>query len=271
MSRTDADGTKPTRATTQPRLSRGPFSFELLMVPREIDRPDATEDAGAHDEGLGVCVVADGASTSYDPRGWSRHLVRSALEVAGAPPDVASAEAGNGLDLVLPAAIERARKTYTPRLTRAPTPGIRAKPSAATVGALRMARSSDGWWWMAEVVGDVNVILHTPGCSPMLLENRQSINYGSFPDVVVSSPTSRPPRVRYTRPCRALPGDSIFMFTDGIGEWLAARASDRILESLRTIGKEDFDSFVASERQAGRMPLDDVTLARCKVHGADSS
>ncbi|MCA1674517.1 MAG: hypothetical protein LC799_20775, partial [Actinobacteria bacterium] len=179
------------------------FRMELLCVAKDPELPESIEDAGGFDEEVGVAVVVDGASAGYDPRGWSRCLARATMRVAreGAQqPGVGPSDEPPG-DLLTPVVWRLALEEFASRAAPAPAPGIPLKDSGATIGILRTWPAPGGsLWWMAEVVGDVNVVVSGAGSPAFSLDDlRSGDDYDSRPDVVMS--TARQPSemsLRYT-------------------------------------------------------------------------
>lgn len=247
--------------------------MELLCVAKDPEFPESIEDAGGLDEEVGVAVVVDGASAGYDPQGWSRCLARSTMRVAreNAEQLGAGSSDGSARDLLLPIVWRLALEEFASRSVRETAPGVPAKDSGATIGILRTWPAPRGSvWWMAEVVGDVNVVVAAAGSPPLSLDDlRTEDDYDSRPDVVMSTARDRSETLlRYTVPTLARPGDAIFMFSDGLGPWLTSRAGTKVFAAFRTVGIDGFHQLVRSERAALRMvPVDDVMMVRCMVLG----
>jgi hypothetical protein len=236
------------------------FRMELLLVAKDVEQPAAIEDSGGFDEEIGVAVIVDGAAGGYDSRGWSRCLARSTLIVARSDPNA---------KLLTPLVWEHALRAYSPSVTRAPTPGIPLKHSGATLGILRTQTAQDGLRWMVEVIGDINVALVRPNGFAALLEDLATPeDYGRRPQLVTSesSRTTLKTQLRYTQPSVADPGDTILLFSDGLGPWLTRNASAELLQTLESVDSDEFGELIATERSVGRLvPVDDIMMIRCLI------
>jgi len=236
--------------------SRGPtLRCTHLTVPKEAAHPDDIEDACAFDEAAGFVAVVDGASMGYDPVAWSRILAAAALDVF---------HASGGADVK--AVAGEARRRWEQRPAPNLPPGIRETPTGATIGLVRMEPSRGGLVLEGQLVGDVNLLLCSPGREPRVpADLSRAGHYGGQPETLNTHPRAKI-TVRHLEPTPLRRGDAIFLFTDGFGKWLLERAGCRpMLDHIRQIDAASFEVLVRNEQQAGRMDVDDVTVVRCEV------
>lgn len=227
-------------------------------VAKDPDDLDSNEDYWVLDEGGNGVAVLDGATESYAARRWARLLGtawahRKADWLADAQVAYALAMNGAQLSWAQEAASERG--------------------SFATIAAIRAA--GDGL--AATCVGDTCVML----IDGERLERSHPLTSASqFTSAPLALPSDQGQldrgrtlldQVNVTLPVPG-PGLEAWLATDAIACWLLVEDDDQRAERVRRVrslhSEEEFGILVASERQAGRMKVDDSTLVRVRLEGA---
>lgn len=226
--------------------------LDVMACAADPARRDAYEDSFALDCLRGILVIADGAGTSYDPKGWADALCRAALSIAtlGTPPEIHAAW--------LAALNEWRSRPDLPQWDA----GLEPKASAATLGILVVRPPS----WSFVCVGDVN-ILHfgSDGTRRTLPNLYRSEDYGTTPQLIRDT-SSKFSATMTAGQCTV--GDSLYIFTDGIGPWLVDNASGDVAADLAEMHTADFEVFLERLRSNSSLKADDATLGRCLIRPA---
>ncbi len=224
-------------------------SIDCLSCPADPAHPESCEDTYVINEARGIAILADGAGTTFDPRGWASLLTRvGAAMVRRATAD----ELLSALQLALHEWL-----SHGPQLV--PEDGLDPKPSGATLGLLVVEPPN----WSFAAVGDLNLMLCSPSGAALSLANlRSSDDYGYHPELLVDgSLEARAYEASGT--CR--PGDVLFCFSDGIGQWLVDHAEPGIVLDLCSADTAAFVAFVENLRASLDLVRDDATLIRVFV------
>lgn len=135
--------------------------------------------------------------------------------------------------------------------------GIDPKASGATLGLLVVEPPT----WAFAGVGDINIMVCDSADRALTLPTLHRFDlYGYAPDLLLDR-SAEVEAIESTGTC--LPGDAIFMFTDGIGQWLVENANAETIRTLREIDTETFTSVVEELRMSLDLVRDDATLIRC--------
>jgi len=223
-----------------------------LAVPKDPAFPEEIEDACAFDEAAGLVAVVDGASTGFDPVGWSRTIAQAALDTAPHSGNIDMAEIAR-----------RARSAWGEREAPNLPPGIRAKPTGATLGVIRVRRAGSQRHLTAQFIGDVSLLVYRAGHTPLLAADLAiGSSYTSSPETL-NTDERETIVVRHLTGLTLLSGDVVLVYTDGFGKWLAERAGcPGVIDHLLSIDARSFIELVRLEQHAHRMELDDVMVVR---------
>jgi hypothetical protein len=233
--------------------------MSVLWYPKDQGYPQDGEDSACCDEQLRLAAVADGASASFESRGWSRHIIGC---FAAFPPDSLD-KAGIGRWI---AQVQRSWKAAEP-VRRGMRPAVPRfvvdqadPPSGATLAAIRVG-SGGAPRFAGVAVGDA-CVFQVRGNRPILCAPlASSADFGSHPDLIRTDGPAPP--ATYLRGTLE-PGDSVFLATDAFAEWLIARRDDTaVWAGLDHTDQAGFNQLVEAQRSAGAMVIDDVTLVRC--------
>jgi hypothetical protein len=239
--------------------------MSVLWYPKDSAFPRDWEDSACCDEQARLAAAADGASASFDGRGWSRHLVVCFAAFAPAILD------GPGVERWV-TQVQRSWKAEEPirKRARPPMPVFVADqpdpPSGATLAAVRVSPGPSPRF-DAVAVGDACVFQvrddHPILCEPVAT----AAGFGSRPDLIMT--TGSAPPVTYVAG-QLRPGDLVFLATDALAAWLVERKEDAAAwAALAAMDQDRFDRFVEAQRSAGELVVDDVTLVRCRFAPAD--
>jgi len=226
-------------------------------VAKDPDHLDSNEDYWVLDESGNGVAVLDGATESYAARRWARLLGTAwahgkAHWLADAQAEYALAMNGAQLSWAQEAAAERG--------------------SFATIAAIRAV--GDGL--AATCVGDTCVMLFYGGRLEKSHPLTSASQFTSAPQALPSDQTQLDramallDQVHLTLPVPG-PGLEVWLATDAVACWLLVEDDDQREErvcQVRSLDSEDeFGALIASERQAGRMKVDDSTLVRVMLEG----
>lgn len=231
-------------------------------VPKDVTRPDLNEDAWAIPLSGDRLAVSDGASESYDSRGWARLLVDryvwdnkfSADWLADAVSEYLASINFESLSWAQQAAFERG--------------------SFATLLGAELAPNGHDLEILA--IGD-SLAVHTRAgkfqntfpfskaeefdVRPQLLSTVSKANQFIWGDDFFRENSCHSWQVEE--------GDLLFLVTDAVGHWMlneAGRAGVSPTEQLSTLENEaDFSALVLQLRSERRIRLDDSTLVRVRV------
>lgn len=199
-----------------------------------------------------ACAVSDGASISFDPGPWAQILTQGFVEGASLTAawikDAAAVYAAkydrDALDWMQQGALDRG--SFASLL------GIRP---ASTVGSIEVLAVGDSTLAIIDA-GELQLTLPYTrpeqfDASPQLISTRAAENEPIFcdHDVVETDVIDLRP---FASPC-------LLLMTDALGHWLISYPA-RAHELTTKLSGEEFEEFVVSEREAGRLRRDDTTL-----------
>lgn len=225
--------------------------------------PDVADGAPTADEPLRV-AVADGASESLLAGRWAGILTdafadapRTAFADAAGFADTAAEAAASWPEVIERYVRDRERDGRPLRWYE--RPGL-AKGAFATLLALRV----DATGWHAAAIGDTCVFHVRHGDPPTAFPLTASADFGTGPALLASRGLDRDlvaERVRRTGGPFG-PGDALIACTDALACWFLAQheAGHRPWETLRDMDTDAFTGWLAGEREAARLPNDDVTV-----------
>ncbi|WP_426571358.1 protein phosphatase 2C domain-containing protein [Aquihabitans sp. McL0605] len=226
--------------------------MEALTLARDPDEPDANQDSAACDADRGVAVIADGVGGSLAPRDWAAELTGATLEAVVTSLEDALADAW------VRSVSEWTRHRPPPKVPL----GVDLKASASTLGIF--ATDAHHWWFAA--VGDVNLMhLRSDGSVAMRSSLQSRGQYDSVPGAFTDRSTSAEVRTSQGV-CGS--GDSFFLFTDGLGQWLVEHTDEATLDRFCRMDEAAYRAFVDSCRADHGLMSDDATLVRIQVLSA---
>jgi len=115
----------------------------------------------------------------------------------------------------------------------------------------------------SQFIGDVSMMVYREGRTPLLAEDLAAgTSYTSTPETLNTGERDTIVVRHITGPTLQA-GDTVFVYTDGFGKWLAERAGCQpVVDHLLGIDARSFIEMVRIEQHAYRMELDDVMVVR---------
>jgi hypothetical protein len=243
---------------TQPGSCR-PLRMRAMWYPKDVSAPEEWEDGVLLDESNRVAIVLDGASSSFDARGWVRHLAGEFWDSPLEQWDDTHLESWlwSARFRWEHHAMERRAARQLPEYLDPPS---LERQSGATLVAVHVEPA--GGYWEGFAVGDA-CVFHVRGDD--LLSADPIADPGDFagaPSLVTTgSDESRPLRVEPIRRRELCPGDHLMLASDAVSCWLLGEERD--WGGLAALDQDGFAQLVESERTSRRMQVDDATLVCC--------
>ncbi|MDH3681450.1 MAG: protein phosphatase 2C domain-containing protein [Acidimicrobiia bacterium] len=254
-----APATSTAGPVVAPSHDTGLLTTRVLTLSKHGADECENEDASAIARDGHLVAVADGASSAYASGEWSRLLVERFVGAGPAP-------LSDGHEGFVEACAQ-AWQDVTALEPDADWWAVEAqrRGSYATFAGVTISESGE---WEASVVGDCCVLATDAGGELL----------SAFPLERPEQFTSTPSMLQTNDPaaglwCRTVghmvPGDALFVASDGLAEWLLAEPGDR-LSWIRDAGATQIEARLDQERASGAMVNDDVTLVVVR-HGRGES
>lgn len=226
-------------------------------------------DPGDPETGEARCVVLDGASTAFDSQRWARLLGEAFVGNDGAAPRLERGE--------LLAWIERMQHRWDDEFRSAVLDEIeeasmRQGSFATFLGCLIEGLHTTRPTWRAAALGDV-VLFHVSDGRVTMFPDLGPDGFGINPEGIFTQPRMAPRMARGLDMTSAVPlavGDTLHIASDALAEWLSAGYVRDQWAFLADLDDEAlFEHVVRTERAAGRLKNDDVTLLNITVTAGD--
>jgi hypothetical protein len=230
-----------------------------VVRPRALSVPKArgqrNEDAWQFSR-KGVAALSDGASVSFDSASWARILVR---RYAQNP----CFDAG-WLAVALAEFAELHERESLPWMQQA------AFDRGSFASLLGLRRRADGWVRIL-AIGDSIAVLCDADRVVATFPYEAAEQFDERPVLLSTNPAQNAFLTEHDPACDfgidwdvgALESPALICATDALGHWIIVHRNEcpSPIAALRAIGsRREFTRFVAAERAAGRMRLDDTTL-----------
>lgn len=231
-----------------------------VSVPKLGNTDEENEDACAFDRAAGRVVVADGASSSFASREWSRALCAEVLH------DAAAVDSAGGLGAAATRAAERWRAAVGSGGDVAwwAKQGLE-RGAFATFIAVEVARVGKKEGWRAAAVGDSCVLqLRHDGGAWQIVTSfpvQPGEEFTSHPDLLQTSAPDDVEGLRWAKGELAA-GDVLVVATDAVSEWALTSTDPRTLALLAEAGPEELARELVRRREADEIVNDDCTLVR---------
>lgn len=231
-------------------LASPPGGVLLAQAAKQGNDESECEDAAAVSDDAATAAVSDGASSSFGARRWAQVLVRQFVE---SPPSAMSATAM--AEWLEQARAEMRRIAGEATATWWSEAGSE-KGAFATLLGVVVQRSGDTAVARLMSVGDCCCFVVRDGSVHASLPYEDASQFGSHPALLGSLGG------RHITPLWAQfelsPGDRLVLASDAVAEWVLAER-ERVAQVVQ-LAPQDLRDLLISERQAGRIVNDDVTL-----------
>lgn len=234
------------------------------QVPKDLNYPEATEDAVeiAHLEGR--LAISDGASESFDSKMWAQLLVKNFARSPGLSPDWLSEVVHRYTASYDLSTLSWSKHAAFERGSFATLLGVEMFPSHSTVEIIS--------------VGDSLAVLLSEGELIDSFPYRDAQQFKLRPELFCTNPLHNGffedsdffSRHHKTWCLKALARPVVLCMTDALGEWALQMAQDGEPQWSTLISITDeaqLQSIVLGERQHRRMRVDDVTLVSIAFDG----
>ncbi|MFI8992679.1 protein phosphatase 2C domain-containing protein [Streptomyces sp. NPDC053542] len=236
-----------------------------MGLPKTPGEP--SEDAAAHDLGLGRVAVADGASRALGSGAWAQCLVHRFVT---APPrgfdpvrlrtwaTAAADDWAAGVDL--PSDAPPYLVDAVARGSAATLLGILVDPSPAGTNSV---------WWRAVAIGDTCLFALRNDSVVEAFPLDEPGQFNSTPALIPTAATALAKafhRPRTTRGACGV-GDSLLVMTDALARWTLRRAAQDggVWRFLSRVERTRFEDTVRTLRDRQEVEADDITFLRCRA------
>lgn len=218
--------------------------------PKREDTPN--EDRYAVSSDRMTCAISDGASVSFDSGPWAEILVSRFIE--GAP--------------LTRAGLAEASATYQAEYDRDALDWMQqgAFDRGSFASVLGVRPSALGLMIDVLAVGDSMLAVLEAGELRFTLPYTTPEQFDASPRLISTCGREneavfegRPEIETSTIDLTSYSSPLVLLVTDALGHWLLSHR-ERAHELVAKVTQEEFDAFIAAEREAGRMRRDDTTL-----------
>lgn len=238
----------------------------VLDLPKAGSTAEEYEDSFDYSADSGIAAVSDGASNNFESRRWARLLTRAF--VRRPPAELTPAQV---LDWVASVAAEWSESIPWPDLTVFEEAKA-ALGSAATLVGLQLEssplRKTEGSW-RCLALGDSCLFQVTRGQLVRQLPVARSADFGIHPPLLSTKPENSKLIIDELITAHGVwrAGDTFYLLTDAIAAWFLRESEQggSPWQTLSSLDKQSFASFVNDRRARNLMRNDDVTVVTLSV------
>jgi len=239
------------------------MEVQVNQVSRAGSGGQDSEDAVAHATNPARFALADGASTTFDPRSWAQKLAEAFV---AQPPPFRTPTMHTWASILGGSWRQALKQDDLPWYAqeKARRDGSAATLVGLEIGNVRHAPRG----WRAIAVGD-SILLHIREGRPLTTFPLQHPSqFGATPPLISTDPEYNRKSLEHlcseAGECRS--NDLFLLASDALGEWLLRRAADqpRWLRFIQNL-EEDFETRIRSLQDAGEVELDDATLVTIRI------